>query len=69
MVGGGWWVIGIDPDYRVHVCWRLLDLHDGPILELGIKKMDGEKRGVAGAEAGRQLRGAASVRRQTNVGV
>ena len=36
-------LIGIDPDYRVHVSERLLDLHDGPILELGIKKMDGKK--------------------------
>lgn len=35
-------MIGIDPDYRIHICERLLELHDGPILELGIKKMDGQ---------------------------
>jgi putative restriction endonuclease len=26
-------LIGIDPDYQIHVSERLLDLHDGPILE------------------------------------
>ena len=26
-------LIGIDPDYRLHVSERLLDQHDGPILE------------------------------------
>ena len=33
-------MIGIDPDYRIHISEKLLDLHDGPILELGIKEMD-----------------------------
>ena len=36
-------LIGIDPDYRLHVSERLLEIHDGPILELGIKKLNGEK--------------------------
>jgi len=35
-------MIGIDPDYRIHISERLLDLHDGPILELGIKGMNGK---------------------------
>ena len=35
-------MIGIDPDYRIHISERLLDLHDGPILELGIKDMNGK---------------------------
>ena len=26
-------LIGIDPDYRVHVSDRLLELHDGPMLD------------------------------------
>ena len=26
-------LIGIDPDYRIHVSDRLLTLHDGPMLE------------------------------------
>src|SRR5262245_59656972 len=35
-------LIGIDPDFRMHVSARLLDLHDGPLLE-SFKKLDGEK--------------------------
>jgi putative restriction endonuclease len=35
-------LIGIDPDYRIHVSDRLLAIHDGPFLELGLK-------GIAGA--------------------
>ena len=34
-------LIGIDPDYRLHVSGRLLDLHDGPMLE-ALKQLDGE---------------------------
>jgi putative restriction endonuclease len=34
-------LIGNDPDYRIHVSDRLLDLHDGPFLEQGLKKMAG----------------------------
>ena len=33
-------LIGIDPDYRLHVSERLLDLHDGPMLEV-LKQLDG----------------------------
>ena len=33
-------LIGIDPDYRLHVSERLLDQHDGPILE-ALKQLDG----------------------------
>ena len=32
--------IGIDPDYRLHVSGRLLDQHDGPMLE-ALKQLDG----------------------------
>jgi putative restriction endonuclease len=35
-------LIGIDPDYRIHVSDRLLDLHDGPFLELGLKGIVGQ---------------------------
>jgi len=35
-------LIGIDPDFRIHVSDRLLEIHDGPFLELGLK-------GIAGA--------------------
>jgi putative restriction endonuclease len=28
-------LIGIDPDYRIHVSDRLLEIHDGPFLKLG----------------------------------
>ena len=33
-------LIGIDPDYRLHVSGRLLDQHDGPMLE-ALKQLDG----------------------------
>jgi putative restriction endonuclease len=35
-------LISVDPDYRVHVSDRLLELHDGPFLELGLKQIAGE---------------------------
>ena len=34
-------LIGIDPDYRIHVSDRLLEMHDGPFLELGPKGIAG----------------------------
>lgn len=34
-------LIGIDPDYRIHVADRLFDLHDGPMLEFGLKALRG----------------------------
>lgn len=34
-------LIGVDPDYRIHVSDRLLELHDGPFLELGLKGIAG----------------------------
>ena len=34
-------LIGIDPDGRVHVSERLLDMHDGPMLEQGLKAFAG----------------------------
>jgi putative restriction endonuclease len=27
-------LIGVDPDYRIHLSEKLLELHDGPSLEL-----------------------------------
>ena len=33
-------LIGIDPDYRLHVSGRLLDQHDGPMLE-ALKQLNG----------------------------
>jgi putative restriction endonuclease len=42
-------LIGIDPDYRIHVSDRLLEIHDGPFLELGLK-------GIAGTLIGRPRR-------------
>jgi putative restriction endonuclease len=35
-------LIGIDPDYRIHVSDRLLDIHDGSFLELGLKEIVGQ---------------------------
>ena len=34
-------LIGIDPDYRIHVSDRLLEMHDGPFLEFGLKGIAG----------------------------
>jgi hypothetical protein len=34
-------LIGIDADFRIHVADRLLEIHDGPFLELGLKQIDG----------------------------
>jgi len=34
-------LIGIDPDYGIHVSDRLLEIHDGPFLELGLKGIAG----------------------------
>jgi putative restriction endonuclease len=31
------YLIGVDPDFRIHVSDRLLEIHDGPFLELGLK--------------------------------
>jgi hypothetical protein len=38
-------LIGVDPNFRVHASHRLLEIHDGPFLELGLK-------GIAGASLG-----------------
>jgi putative restriction endonuclease len=35
-------LIGVDPDYRIHVSDRLLEIHDGPFLELGLKRIVGQ---------------------------
>jgi putative restriction endonuclease len=35
-------LIGVHPDFRIHVSDRLLEIHDGPFLELSLK-------GIAGA--------------------
>jgi putative restriction endonuclease len=34
-------LIGIDADFRIHVADRLLEIHDGPFLELGLKSIAG----------------------------
>ena len=33
---------GIDPDFRIHVSDRLLEIYDGPFLELGLKEIVGQ---------------------------
>ena len=35
-------LIGIGPDFRIHVSDRLLEIHDGPFLELGLKGIVGQ---------------------------
>jgi putative restriction endonuclease len=34
-------LVGIDADFRIHVADRLLEIHDGPFLELGLKSIAG----------------------------
>jgi putative restriction endonuclease len=40
-------LIGIDPDFRIYVSDTLLDLHDGPFLELGLEGIVGRVIQVA----------------------
>ena len=32
----------MNPDFRIHVSDRLLEIHDGPFLELGLKGIVGQ---------------------------
>jgi putative restriction endonuclease len=34
-------ILGISPDYRVHISRRVLDEHDGPMLRHGLQELDG----------------------------
>ena len=43
-------LIGVDPDYRIHVSDRLLEIHDGPFLELGLKGIVGQVIQAAATE-------------------
>jgi putative restriction endonuclease len=36
-------LIGIDPDFYIHVSDRLLSVNDGPMLEQGVKLKHGKK--------------------------
>jgi putative restriction endonuclease len=36
-------LIGVDPDYQIHLSEKLLELHDGPFLELGLKNIGGQR--------------------------
>jgi putative restriction endonuclease len=36
-------LIGIDPDMRIHVAQKLLDTSDGPLLEQGLKALQGRQ--------------------------
>ena len=35
-------LIGVHPDYRIYVSDRLLEIRDGPFLELGLKGIAGK---------------------------
>ena len=37
-------LIGIDPDYRIHVSDRLLEIHDGPLKEIAGTLIDRPNR-------------------------
>jgi putative restriction endonuclease len=39
-------LIGVDPDYRIQVSDRLLEIRDGPFLELGLKSIAGRSIGL-----------------------
>jgi len=36
-------LIGVDPDFGIHVADRLLEIHDGPFLEIGRKGIAGTR--------------------------
>jgi putative restriction endonuclease len=36
-------LIGIDPDFRIHISSALLSMNDGPMFEQGIKAIAGRK--------------------------
>lgn len=36
-------LIGIDPDYRIHISQSLLSMHDGPMFEQGLKALAGNE--------------------------
>ena len=46
-------LIGIDPDYRIHVSDELFAMNDGPMLEQGIKAMRGKTLLMPGREVDR----------------
>jgi len=35
-------ILGVDPDYRIHIRRDILDEHDGPMLRHGLQEMEGE---------------------------
>lgn len=43
-------LIGIDPDYRIHVSEALLSMNDGPMFEHGLKAMAGQLIKLPGRE-------------------
>jgi putative restriction endonuclease len=45
-------LIGVDPDYRIHASERLLEIHDGPYLEFGLKAMAGTSTQFAATNRG-----------------
>ncbi len=46
-------LLGIDPDYRIHVSDELFAMNDGPMLEQGIKAMRGKTLLMPGREVDR----------------
>ena len=36
-------LLGVDPDFRIHISETLLSMNDGPMFEQGIKAMAGQK--------------------------
>lgn len=49
-------ILGVDPDYRVHVREDVLNEHDGPMLTWGLQKMDKVELWVPSNEAQRPNR-------------
>ncbi|UFU06443.1 hypothetical protein [Ruania halotolerans] len=35
-------MLGVSPDYRVQIAWRLLEEKDGPMLRHGLQEMHGQ---------------------------
>lgn len=43
-------ILGVDPDYRIHIRRDVMDEHDGPMLQHGLKEMHGGRILLPGRE-------------------
>lgn len=49
-------IVGVDPDYKIHVRHDVLEEHDGPMLKHGLQEMHSSKIILPGKAANRPNR-------------